>query len=279
MKKFDRKYGFNVSDLQPEDMIENASSQGMEHIEINLSKEILSLKKFDTNKIEILKRLSAEQNVSLSFHVPFNINISEILTPLRNSSMQYLFNCIEIAVKLNITHLTLHLGSFYWFPVEKWMRRRALNRFINSIREILSVVEEKRLTIALENVVPIPNGSEYLLLGDSIDDFNYVFSEVDSSCLKFCLDTGHANMAEGVVEYMKYFGDRLCSIHYHDNNGNNDEHLPVGKGGVPWDKLAIELEKISFCGPIISECRNIGFHNSALLFESYFTKSTTTSSS
>lgn len=272
MKIYDRKYGFNVSNLQPEGLIENASSRGIAHIEINLSREKLGLKMFDANKIEFLKKVSNEQNVSLSLHVPHYINISEILPPLRNSNMRYLYQCIEVAANLNITHITLHLGSFYWFPVEKWMRKRALNRFINNIKEVLSVCEEKKLTIALENVVPIPNGSEFLLLGDNISDFKYVFAKIKSPWLKFCLDTGHANMGEGVIKYMHSFGDKLSCIHYHDNNGSNDEHLPVGEGRVPWDKLAFELQKISFKGPIISECRNIEVDKSLLLFESYFSK-------
>lgn len=272
MKKFDRKYGFNVSNLQSEDLIEKASSQGMTHIEINLSNSVVTLDEFDSKKIELLKSLSNKHNVSLSFHVPYHINISEILIPIRNSSLQYLYNCIDVAAKLNVTHITLHLGSFYWFPVEKWKRKRALHRFISSIREVIPVCEEKELTIALENVVPIPTGSEFHFLGDNINDFEYVFSEVKSSRLKFCLDTGHANMAEGVIKYLESFSEKLCSIHYHDNNGNNDEHLPVGEGRVPWDKFAFELQKISFEGPIISECRNIEADKSAQLFENYFAK-------
>ncbi|KAA3610291.1 MAG: sugar phosphate isomerase/epimerase [Calditrichaeota bacterium] len=268
---FQRKYGLNVNNHNPENLFEYAASSGLKHIEINLSSEKFGLKTFTKDKISKLKNLSDEHNIQLSFHIPYYTNISDILIHLRRSSIKYLSKSIQLASELKSTHVTLHLGNFYWFPVEKWERRKALLRFIKSLVKILKLCEEKGVVIALENVVPIPSGSEYYLLGDNIDDFEYIFSNVESEYLKFCLDTGHANMAEGVIEYINNFHEKLSCIHYHDNNGFNDEHLAIGEGKVPWQELASKLEDINFTGPIISECRGIKAHESALLFENYFT--------
>lgn len=268
--KFKRIYGFNVSNQQPEDQFECASSNGLHHIEINLSNEQLTIKTFNSDRINKLRDLSKSHNIKLSFHIPYYINISEILLPIRKSNITYLFKCIQIASELKATHVTLHVGSFYWFPVELWMRKKALKRFVISLRKVLEVCEDKNVIVALENVVPIPNGSEYYLLGDNVGDFKYIFSRIDSKYLKFCLDTGHANMGEGVLEYINNFHDKLCCIHYHDNNGLNDEHLPIGKGKVPWEDLAEGLINIKYQGPIISESRNINAHESARIFESIF---------
>ncbi len=266
-----RKYGFNVYNKQPEDQLKYAASQGLHHIEINLSKEQLSIETFDANRIRKLRDLSKLYNIKLSFHIPYFLNISEMLPHIRKLEINYLIKCIKIASELEVTHVTLHTGSFYWFPVEPWMRKKALLRFIKSVKEVLKVCEDKNVTIALENVVPIPNGSEYYLLGDCIEDFKFIFSSIDSKYLKFCLDTGHANMAEGVLEYINNFHNKLSCIHYHDNNGFNDEHLSIGKGKVPWKSLAEELVNINYQGPIISECRNTEALESAILFEKYFT--------
>lgn len=267
---FKRKYGFNVYDRQPEDLFEYAFSYGLHHIEINLSQEKLSVETFTADRINKLRDLAKSHNIQLSFHIPYYINISEILVPLRRSNISYLLKCIQIAGELNATHVTLHVGSFYWFPVEQWERKKALKRFIKSLAKILKVCEDKNVIIALENLTPIPRGSEYYLLGDNVEDFKFIFSSIDSNCIKFCLDTGHANMGEGVLEYTNNFHNKLSCIHYHDNNGLNDEHLPVGKGKVPWGNLATELINIKYQGPIISECRTIEAHESAFLFESYY---------
>ncbi len=269
-ENFQRKYGFNVFNRQPEDLFEYASLHGLNHIEINLSHEKLSIETFNIDRINKLGDLSKSHNIQLSFHIPYYINISEVLAPLRISNIKYLLKCIKIAGELKATHVTLHVGNFYWFPVEQWKRKKSLKRFIKSLGKVLKVCEEKNVIIALENVVPIPTGSEYYLLGDNIEDFKFIFSNLDSKYLKFCLDTGHANMGEGVLEYTINFHEKLSCIHYHDNNGLNDEHLPIGKGKIPWDDLAAELININYQGPIISECRTIEAHESALLFESYF---------
>ena len=268
--KFKRKYGLNVNDQQPEEKFEYASSSGLHHIEINLSQEQLSIETYDADRISNLHDLSKAHNIKLSFHIPYYMNISEILLPLRKTNINYLLKCIQVASELKATHVTLHVGKFYWFPVEPWMRKKALIRFIKSLKKVLKVCEDKNVIVALENVVPIPNGSEYYLLGDNVEDFKFIFSSIDSKCLKFCLDTGHANMGEGVLEYINNFHDKLCSIHYHDNNGFNDDHLPIGEGKVQWEDLAEELINIKYQGPIISECRNIEAHESAHIFEKYF---------
>ena len=268
--KFNRKYGLNVNNKQPEDKFKYASSTGLHHLEINLSQRHLSLEMVNENRISKLQTLAKSHSIKLSFHIPYYINISEILLPLRRTNINYLLKCIQVASELKATHITLHVGNFYWFPLEPWMRKKALKRFVKSIRKVLKVCEDKDIIVAIENLVPIPNGSEYFLLGDNVEDFKYIFSNVDSKCLKFCLDTGHANMGEGVLEYINNFHDKLCCIHYHDNNGFNDEHLPIGEGSVPWENLAEELINIKYQGPIISECRNIEAHKSAILFEKYF---------
>ena len=274
--KFNRKYGFNVYNLQPEDLFEYASSHGLSHIEINFSQEHLAVETFASNRIDKLRSLSETHKVKISFHIPYYINISDILPHVRISNIKYLTKCLQVACKLKATHITLHIGNFFWFPVEQWKRKNALKRFIKNLRTVLKVCEERDVVFALENVVPIPRGSEYYLLGDNIEDFNFIFANVESEYLKFCLDTGHANMSEGALEYVKRFSDKLCCIHYHDNNGFNDDHLPVGQGNILWTELAAELKRIKYDGPIISECRNIKAHESASLLDKYFNETTIT---
>lgn len=273
VNKFKRKYGFNVFSQKLEYQFEYASSIGIHHIEINLSSKEFAIENFNDDEISKLCNLSKLYNVKLSFHIPYYINISEILPYLKKSSISHLIKCIHLASKLKATHVTLHVGSFYWFPVEPWMRNKALKRFVKSMKEVLKLCEKNDVIIALENVVPIPTGSDYYLLGDNIEDFKYIFSSMDSKYLKFCLDTGHANMGEGVLEYINNFKDELCCVHYHDNNGRNDEHLAIGKGTVPWSELAEELININYQGPIISECREIDAENAAITFEKYFNDS------
>ena len=90
---FKQKYGLNVCDRQPEDLFEYALSYGLDHIEINLFQEKLSIETFTADRINKLRDFTNSHNIQLSFHIPIHINISEILTSLRRSNIKYLLRC------------------------------------------------------------------------------------------------------------------------------------------------------------------------------------------
>ena len=81
----------------------------------------------------------------------------------------------------------------------------------------------------------VPN---YSIWENNLKDFEFLFSELESPYLNLCLDIGHANTSEGPLAYIQKFGKKIISIHFHDNNGKNDDHLDVGEGTVPWKKVA-----------------------------------------
>lgn len=269
-----RKYGFNVYNITPEELLEYAAKHELSHIEINLTKKHSALKSFNRKRIDHLNRLTKKNSVELSLHLPHFLNIADIISPVRWTHLNYLKKSIFLAEQINATHITAHIGSFFWFPVTHWNRRNALNRYLKSLRKVIAICESKNVIIAIENVVPIPHGTDFYLLGDNIDDFRYIFENIDSDALRFCLDTGHANLAEGVLVYLTQLREKLVCIHYHDNYGKNDAHLPVGQGTVPWTEFVSELQKVPYHGPFISECRNIRPHEAAALMETYFTATT-----
>ena len=163
-----RKYGFNVFHQQPEERLEYAFNHGLNHIELYLSDKTMTLESFTKARMANLLSLSKSQNLRFSIHVPFYINIADVLSHAKKSSINYLLKVIKLGATLGVTHITLHIGSFYWFPVEQWERKKALNRLMKSLDKILPVCHDNHTVIALENLVPIPVGSEYHLLGDNL---------------------------------------------------------------------------------------------------------------
>ena len=49
-----------------------------------------------------------------------------------------------------------------------------------------------------------------------------------------CLDLGHAHITVGMAEAVATLGDRIGSVHVHDNHGLKDEHLWPGDGTIDW---------------------------------------------
>jgi sugar phosphate isomerase/epimerase len=266
----DRIFGFNIFSIPVEEVLEYARDNDLRHIEINLTESHSCLNSFEPSRIEAISAFTEAYDIGLSLHIPATINISDIIRPMRRAHSRKFREYISLAGALNASHITAHVGTFYWFPVERWMRKKALKRFVESMNEHLELCAKHHVSIALENVVPIPHGSDYVYLGDNIDDFAYLFTKLDCENIRFCLDTGHANLGEGVDRYLTHFADQLVTIHYHDNNGTNDEHLPVGDGTIDWTALSRSLVNLKYDGPLISECRKLKPHESANKFKRYF---------
>lgn len=265
-----RNYGITLYIDSLEEALGKHPKDFIKHYEINFPASVSPSSAFDKKRIRKIRRLINSSNVKLSFHLPHSFNISDIIPAIRNKGLAFLSESIETAGKIGVYHITIHMGTFYWFPSARWTRKKALDRFIVNIYPLLQLCKTNRIKIALENVAPIPQGSDYYYLGDNINDFRYIFSKLDSKYLGFCLDTGHANLGEGITEYIKHLGDKIINIHFHDNNGANDEHLPVGGGTINWQDLTTQLIKMKYKGPLISECRDNEKYHSVESIDKFF---------
>ena len=96
-------------------------------LNMNFGIEFFSLSRFEN-------RYCYQYRYCYFFHVPYYINISEVFPHIRKSNINYLIESIKTASKLKVNHITLHIGNFYWFPVEQWNRKRALKRFLQNQR-------------------------------------------------------------------------------------------------------------------------------------------------
>lgn len=265
-----RNYGFTTFVDDVPDAIKYAGENDLKHVEINFSKQKTPLTALNDESIDTILKLADKEQVSLSFHIPFTENISDIIPFIRGKSIERLSAFIKVAGRLNAKSITVHPGIFYWFPIAKIKRTQALNRLVKGLKQMLEVCETSNVKIVLENLVQIPEGSEFYFLGDNIDDFKFIFEQIDSDYLGFCLDTGHANIGEGTHKYIIELANKLSAIHYHDNKGTKDNHLIIGDGNINWELVCRELTAINYNGPIISECRDIKPHKAAQLFEEKF---------
>jgi sugar phosphate isomerase/epimerase len=265
-----RHYGFTSFCDNSLEAISYAAEHNLNYVEINFSQKHTPQNSFSGKQLNEIRNFAIRHNIKLSFHIPFTENISDIIPTIRRSSIQRLSKFIEVAGKIGAQTITVHPGIFYWFPYVNIQRKKALDRLLKALNILARVCETNKVKIVLENLVPIPEGSDFFFLGDNIEDFKYIFEHIQFDLIGFCLDTGHANMAEGAEEYIKSLGDKICVIHYHDNHGNNDNHLCIGEGSIKWKSVCGNLLEINFNGPFISECRGIEPYEAARLFENEF---------
>ena len=91
---------------------------------------------------------------------------------------------------------------------------------------VLGIAEREGVNIALEN-------TRFLRYNQ------YLYDLLDSPRLKFCFDSGHANCYTPLEDPLSLFGERLCTMHLHDNYGPQagDQHHPMGEGTVDFGAL------------------------------------------
>ncbi|MGA9843470.1 MAG: sugar phosphate isomerase/epimerase family protein [Nitrososphaeraceae archaeon] len=145
---------------------------------------------------------------------------------------------IKTARKLGIDLINFHANINGMFYGEK--RKIVLDNMIKSLREIVGQAKKYKVEVMLENV-PLSKGVH------SVSEFKYIIDNVDS--LLVHLDIPHAFTSGGmdsVIDYINTFGDKIIHIHWHDNHGQKDEHLPVGEGLINHQTAVKTLKDIGY---------------------------------
>ncbi|MCX7959259.1 MAG: sugar phosphate isomerase/epimerase, partial [Deltaproteobacteria bacterium] len=156
---------------------------------------------------------------------------------LRGNSVREIVSHVAIAGKLGIPIATLHTGIEHNDESE-----------INNLMESLFIINETALKnnvlIALENHTTEPVSVEVLIS---------LIQKVGSENLGICLDVGHSNIFSNYMSDLSEARRYLFSLHLHDNNGEEDEHLFPYEGMIDFDYIIGFLRKSRFQGVVTLE--------------------------
>ncbi|MEN8152951.1 MAG: sugar phosphate isomerase/epimerase family protein [Acidobacteriota bacterium] len=159
-----------------------------------------------------------------TIHAPFlDISTGGYDKEIRDLSLKKLKKIIGLAQEWNSKIVVVHYNydrMYYREYLDLW-----LNNAASFFRE-LSDYDAPPL-IALENIND-PTPFVALKLEEMINRKNIIH----------CFDFGHHNVFGEISfsEWLFYLrSGRHVHLHFHDNIGNNDDHLPVGEGNIRWD--------------------------------------------
>ena len=209
--------------------IEKVSQKAKKH---KLGIEIQSF--YDPSFCEDFKQIKLHQNLIkrielLSFHAPFGDLCPGSFDPMVRSVAKNRFELgYDIAKKLGVSHMVFHIGYVPGTgPIKRWS-----SRCINFWNEFLEGKSEMQFYI--ENMLEYD--PEMLLT---------VIEGLDKKNVKVCLDLGHAHCYSktNVLNWIKILKDKIGYVHIHDNNGEKDEHLGIGKGNIPMVEALTLLNK------------------------------------
>jgi len=199
---------------------------GFDFVDLFLEEDANVPGKIDTIKVKSrLKKYALDSVGHLAWYLPTGSPVKM----LRDSAIREAERYFPIFKKLDVEYVTIHA---YW-PPSLFSEKEGADFQIDSLRKIVSSAKRYNLKVMYE---PIDTEK------DTLKNVNYILSRVHD--LYFHLDIGHANLFDkDIIGFIRKFHTKLRHIHLHDNHGKTDEHLPLGKGSINFQKVVREIKK------------------------------------
>ncbi len=194
-------------------------------IELLVDHEVLA-PEFRAELEDIAAELS-ERKIPCRFHAPFrNLYPAGHDPEAVDLVRRRLQSTLDLAPLFGVKHLVVHPA---WDPRGDVLDREAwLDRAEAFWNSMVPSLEAAEAVFLLENIFDLdPSLLVDLLARLAPERFGFLF------------DTGHFNAFSevGLGDWMNALAPRLQSIHIHDNAGQYDEHLALGRGSFPWGDL------------------------------------------
>jgi sugar phosphate isomerase/epimerase len=175
-----------------------------------------------------------------------NPQIQELNTKLMHETL-------ELASAVEAPLYGVHMGylsdaqaqadGMFRFNPKKNDYTKCLDTMGKFVTQMSAEFEKKGMALVLENL--FPSGKENFFLGCSWEQICEVMSIVPKE-VGVLLDLGHLNISATLMGFKKFqfldkyltkFGERLYEVHLSENDGQNDDHLPLKKDSWQLDVL------------------------------------------
>jgi sugar phosphate isomerase/epimerase len=154
------------------------------------------------------------------------------LEPIRKACFSELERCAGIFSSLGATVMNIH-PCYYCPPA---MKEDLVHLNIEALKPLAEMANSHGLTLILEN---------FKAPFDSVSTYSRMLEEVPG--LQIHLDIGHANLGQDDgVRFCTQLGEHIRHVHFSDNHGQEDEHMPLGMGNIDWKKTVSALKSIGY---------------------------------
>lgn len=192
-----------------------------------------------------LKEALPSYDVTLQLHAPIaDVNVGSLNPRAWELSVATHEDSMRAAAELDITNVTVHPGNHSPLSRGHYDKVHAATR--RAIERLASVAEEHGLAPNLENV---PRNWAF-----ETDRAELLEDLVDGTPFGLTLDLGHAHVAGHWDEFFEIV-ERIRNVHVHDNQGDNDDHLTLDEGTVPWRDAVRRLRRAGYDGTFVVESR------------------------
>ena len=158
------------------------------------------------------------------------VNVIHAEKSRRIDSMDEIKRALEAAEYLPLRNLVVHLGE----QTDGWSPR-TIEYAQTALEHLGAFARPLGVRLLVENLLSEPTTPEHLRLILELGHLDNV---------GVCLDLGHAHITVGVRESIAALGNRIASVHVHDNHGLRDEHLWPADGTIDWPAAVAGLKAL-----------------------------------
>ncbi|MDR3750895.1 MAG: sugar phosphate isomerase/epimerase [Terracidiphilus sp.] len=148
----------------------------------------------------------------------------------RIDAMDEIKRALESAEHIPFRNLVVHLGEREdgWSP-------RTIEYALTALEHLGAFAHPLGVRLLVENLTSEPTTPEHLVTILQMGHLDNV---------GICLDLGHAHITVGIAEAIGILGERIATVHVHDNHGSKDEHLWPGDGTIDWTATITALKAL-----------------------------------
>jgi L-ribulose-5-phosphate 3-epimerase len=192
----------------------------------------------------VIRKLLQENDLTVdSVHAPFpeGDRLFSLDEAEREESIRLCQLALDAAAELDGRIVVIHLIQPYDIP-EGEVRSNMIEQGRRSVRVLAEGAYSRGVKLALEN------GQRAAYDQVLIDLLN----EFPDEHIGFCYDSGHENVQGSCFSLLEEFGDRLLTVHIHDNSGSDIHALPY-EGTIDWEKFREVFHALNYSGNLLLE--------------------------
>jgi sugar phosphate isomerase/epimerase len=186
-----------------------------------------------------------------SLHAPFghDVNFTSPDAAQREAALVRLTEAADALATLGGALYVIHPGG----EDQRWVwdRERRLALSVEGLRRMWRECVDRRLTLVVET--PLPH-----LLGGQPEDFAWILDRLPKEATGVCVDTSHCALGATLLPAIAANAARLVHVQASDNRGHTDDHLPPGRGILPWDGVEAALLAAGYAGVFMLEVNGEG---------------------
>ena len=173
--------------------------------------------------VDVKKVKPLLKDVEVVGHTAWSLPLASPFASVRKACEEEFEAYLKIFKELNVNLVNVHPDMTRGLDDPD----KILENNIAFFKAITKQAKKHGITVMMENTKAIFN---------EIEIIKEILKQVPS--LKLHWDVGHANLGnlgeKRTEEAFKTFKKKIVHVHFSDNNGIEDQHLPLGTGNINW---------------------------------------------